>query len=87
MCHRDDSRLNSDALTGLLRKEQATREMLSRQITDLRSVPPTRLSRRKSPPSTRHAKKEEDLEAGANSAKARHHQAIGPEAPAMRTWT
>jgi hypothetical protein len=28
--------------------------------------------------------KEKDLEAGANSAKARH-QAIGPEAPAMRT--
>ena len=46
-----------NALTGLLRKEQATREMLSRQITDLCSVPPTRLSRRKSPPSTRHAKK------------------------------
>ena len=35
-----------NALTGLLRKEQATREMLSRQITDLCSVPPTRLSRR-----------------------------------------
>src|ERR1700722_7573593 len=46
-----------NTLTGLLRKEQATREMLSRQITDLCSVPPTRLSRRKSPLSTRHAKK------------------------------
>jgi hypothetical protein len=44
-------------LTGLLRKEEATRELLSRQITNLRSVGPTRVARRKAPPATRRAQK------------------------------
>ena len=53
----EDLNLRLRELTSLLRKEQATRALLSRQITDLRSVPPTRVSRRKSPPSPRRAKK------------------------------
>jgi hypothetical protein len=43
-------------MTGLLRAE-ATRELLSRQITDHRSAPSTRVARHTSPPSTRRVKK------------------------------
>jgi hypothetical protein len=50
----EDLNLRLRELTGLLRKEQATRELLARQIAELQSA---RIARRKQPLSTRPAKK------------------------------